>query len=75
MGQDLDGVLPPSLVKLPYHKELYVSDFIALISSICFSFLDLIIASTLLLVGSNLMQNYLSGSIPPEWGSTKLDFL
>ncbi|XP_040366479.1 probable leucine-rich repeat receptor-like serine/threonine-protein kinase At3g14840 isoform X3 [Rosa chinensis] len=23
----------------------------------------------------NLMQNYLSGSIPPEWGSTKLEFL
>nr|XP_011462461.1 PREDICTED: probable LRR receptor-like serine/threonine-protein kinase At1g29720 [Fragaria vesca subsp. vesca] len=34
VGQDLDGVLPPSLVKLPYLKELYVSDFIALISSI-----------------------------------------
>ncbi|XP_040366478.1 probable leucine-rich repeat receptor-like serine/threonine-protein kinase At3g14840 isoform X2 [Rosa chinensis] len=45
VGQDLDGVLPPSLVKLPYLKEL------------------------------NLMQNYLSGSIPPEWGSTKLEFL
>ncbi|KAK9936669.1 hypothetical protein M0R45_013498 [Rubus argutus] len=45
VGQDLNGVLPPSLVKLPYIKEL------------------------------NLAQNYLSGSIPREWGFTKLEFL
>ncbi|XP_024028525.1 probable leucine-rich repeat receptor-like serine/threonine-protein kinase At3g14840 [Morus notabilis] len=44
-GQDLDGVLPPSVAKLPYLKKL------------------------------NLGQNYLSGSIPREWASTKLEFL
>ncbi|KAM1561833.1 hypothetical protein EV1_004743 [Malus domestica] len=45
VGQDLDGVLPPALVKLPYLKEV------------------------------NLGQNYLSGSIPFEWTSTKLESL
>ncbi|KAM2148994.1 hypothetical protein ACFX1Q_005530 [Malus domestica] len=45
MGQDLDGVLPPALSKLPYIKQV------------------------------NLGQNYLSGSIPHEWNSTKLEFL
>ncbi|KAM2830775.1 hypothetical protein PS2_036292 [Malus domestica] len=44
-GQDLDGVLPPALSKLPYLKQV------------------------------NLGQNYLSGSIPREWNSTKLEFL
>ncbi|XP_050367372.1 uncharacterized protein LOC126785777 [Argentina anserina] len=45
MGQDLDGVLPASLAKLPYLKQV------------------------------NLGQNDLSGSIPREWASTKLEFL
>ncbi|KAB2601362.1 LRR receptor-like serine/threonine-protein kinase [Pyrus ussuriensis x Pyrus communis] len=45
MGQDLDGVLPPALSKLPYIKQV------------------------------NLGQNDLSGSIPREWNSTKLEFL
>lgn len=44
-GQDLPGVLPPSLAKLPY--IIYV-DFWA---------------------------NYLNGTIPKEWGSTKLEVL
>ncbi|KAI7736503.1 hypothetical protein M8C21_000487, partial [Ambrosia artemisiifolia] len=44
-GQDLDGVLPPSLAKLPYIKTI------------------------------NLARNYLNGTIPPEWASTKLEFL
>ncbi|XP_062014689.1 probable LRR receptor-like serine/threonine-protein kinase At1g07650 [Rosa rugosa] len=44
-GQDLDGVLPASLAKLPYLKQV------------------------------NLGQNDLSGSIPREWASTKLEFL
>ncbi|XP_021801083.1 probable LRR receptor-like serine/threonine-protein kinase At1g07650 [Prunus avium] len=44
-GQELDGVLPPALVKLTYLKQV------------------------------NLGQNYLSGSIPHEWTSTKLEFL
>ncbi|XP_060667583.1 probable LRR receptor-like serine/threonine-protein kinase At1g07650 isoform X1 [Ziziphus jujuba] len=45
MGQDLDGVLPPSLSKLPYLRQV------------------------------NLGKNILSGSIPPEWVSMKLEFL
>ncbi|XP_062096117.1 probable LRR receptor-like serine/threonine-protein kinase At1g07650 isoform X2 [Humulus lupulus] len=45
VGQDLDGVLPPSVGKLQYLKEL------------------------------NLGQNYLSGTIPSEWASTKLETL
>ncbi|PON54669.1 Mitogen-activated protein kinase kinase kinase [Parasponia andersonii] len=44
-ANDLDGVLPPSLAKLPYLKQV------------------------------NLGQNYLSGSIPHEWASTKLEQL
>ncbi|XP_059436377.1 probable leucine-rich repeat receptor-like serine/threonine-protein kinase At3g14840 [Corylus avellana] len=44
-GQDLDGVLPPSLAKLPYLKTI------------------------------DLTRNYLTGTIPPEWASTKLKFL
>ncbi|XP_038688239.1 probable leucine-rich repeat receptor-like serine/threonine-protein kinase At3g14840 isoform X2 [Tripterygium wilfordii] len=44
-GQDLDGVLPPALAKLPYLKK---ADF---------------------------TRNYLNGTIPPEWASTKLQFL
>ncbi|GMY37733.1 probable leucine-rich repeat receptor-like serine/threonine-protein kinase At3g14840 isoform X2 [Fagus crenata] len=44
-GQDLSGVLPPSLVKLPYLKTI---DF---------------------------TRNYLSGNIPREWASTKLEYL
>ncbi|XP_065878574.1 probable leucine-rich repeat receptor-like serine/threonine-protein kinase At3g14840 [Euphorbia lathyris] len=44
-GQDLAGVLPPSIVKLPHLKTL---DF---------------------------YKNYLSGNIPPEWASTKLEFI
>ncbi|KAM1350879.1 hypothetical protein ACFXTH_004707 [Malus domestica] len=44
-AQELDGVLPPSLAKLPYLKKV------------------------------NLGQNYLSGPIPREWTSTKLEFL
>ncbi|XP_024923187.3 probable LRR receptor-like serine/threonine-protein kinase At1g07650 isoform X2 [Ziziphus jujuba] len=45
MGQDLDGVLPPSLAKLTFLKDV------------------------------NLGQNHLSGSIPHEWASTKLEIL
>ncbi|PON54671.1 Mitogen-activated protein kinase kinase kinase [Parasponia andersonii] len=45
VGQDLDGVLPPSVAKLVYLKELYLG------------------------------QNYLSGTIPREWASTKLEIL
>ncbi|XP_059664581.1 probable leucine-rich repeat receptor-like serine/threonine-protein kinase At3g14840 isoform X2 [Cornus florida] len=44
-GQDLAGVLPPSLAKLPYLKTI------------------------------DLTRNYLSGTIPPEWASTKLEYL
>ncbi|XP_059435623.1 probable LRR receptor-like serine/threonine-protein kinase At1g07650 isoform X2 [Corylus avellana] len=44
-GQDLDGVLPPSLAKLPYLKTI------------------------------DLTRNYLTGTIPPEWASTRLKFL
>ncbi|KAG8634598.1 hypothetical protein MANES_17G061300v8 [Manihot esculenta] len=44
-GQDLDGMLPPSIVKLPFFKEL------------------------------DLTRNYLSGNIPREWVSTKLEIL
>ncbi|KAL3377003.1 hypothetical protein AABB24_003428, partial [Solanum stoloniferum] len=44
-GQDLAGVLPPSLVKLPYLKRIDVS------------------------------RNYLSGTIPPEWASIKLEYM
>ncbi|XP_021599237.1 probable LRR receptor-like serine/threonine-protein kinase At1g07650 [Manihot esculenta] len=44
-GQDLDGVLPPSIAKLPFFKEL------------------------------DLTRNYLSGNIPREWVSTKLEIL
>ncbi|KAF5752795.1 leucine-rich repeat receptor-like serine/threonine-protein kinase [Tripterygium wilfordii] len=44
-GQDLDGVLPPALAKLPYLKKV---DF---------------------------TRNYLNGTIPPEWASTKLEFM
>ncbi|KAM0048734.1 putative protein kinase RLK-Pelle-DLSV family [Helianthus debilis subsp. tardiflorus] len=44
-GQDLDGVLPPSLAKLPYIKTI------------------------------DLGRNYLNGTIPPEWASTKLEYL
>ncbi|XP_022015833.1 probable leucine-rich repeat receptor-like serine/threonine-protein kinase At3g14840 isoform X7 [Helianthus annuus] len=44
-GQDLDGVLPPSLAKLPYIKTI------------------------------DLGRNYLNGTIPSEWASTKLEYL
>ncbi|XP_059435596.1 probable LRR receptor-like serine/threonine-protein kinase At1g07650 isoform X2 [Corylus avellana] len=44
-GQDLDGVLPPSLVNLPNLKLI------------------------------DLNRNYLTGTIPPEWASTKLENL
>ncbi|XP_059664679.1 probable LRR receptor-like serine/threonine-protein kinase At1g07650 [Cornus florida] len=44
-GQDLAGVLPPSLAKLRYLKSV------------------------------NLDRNYLSGTIPSEWASTKLEIL
>ncbi|XP_060194548.1 probable leucine-rich repeat receptor-like serine/threonine-protein kinase At3g14840 isoform X2 [Lycium barbarum] len=44
-GQDLPGVLPPSLVKLPYLKQI------------------------------DLFHNYLSGTIPPEWASIKLEYM
>ncbi|KAI3796762.1 hypothetical protein L1987_39447 [Smallanthus sonchifolius] len=44
-GLDLDGVLPPSLAKLPYIKNI------------------------------DLNRNYLNGTIPREWASTKLEYL
>ncbi|KAJ9135973.1 hypothetical protein P3X46_033091 [Hevea brasiliensis] len=44
-AQDLAGVLPRAIVKLPYLKKL------------------------------DLTRNYLSGNIPSEWASTKLEFL
>ncbi|PWA57921.1 leucine-rich repeat domain, L domain-like protein [Artemisia annua] len=44
-GQDLTGVLPKSLAKLPYIKQI------------------------------DLSYNYLNGTIPREWQSTKLEFL
>ncbi|GMY37735.1 probable LRR receptor-like serine/threonine-protein kinase At1g07650 [Fagus crenata] len=44
-GQDLAGVLPPALAKLPYLKTI------------------------------DLTRNYLSGNIPREWASTKLEYL
>ncbi|KAJ0836773.1 putative non-specific serine/threonine protein kinase [Helianthus annuus] len=44
-GQDLAGVLPPSLAKLPYTKWI------------------------------DLSYNYLTGTIPNEWASTKLVFV
>ncbi|KAI7731214.1 hypothetical protein M8C21_030814 [Ambrosia artemisiifolia] len=45
MRQDLTGVLPPSLAKLPSIKVI------------------------------NLAFNYLNGTIPNEWASTKLEFI
>ncbi|KAI8001029.1 putative LRR receptor-like serine/threonine-protein kinase [Camellia lanceoleosa] len=44
-GQDLSGVLPRSIVKLPYLKII------------------------------DLSRNYLSGPLPPEWASTKLEYM
>ncbi|XP_019190174.1 PREDICTED: probable LRR receptor-like serine/threonine-protein kinase At1g07650 [Ipomoea nil] len=44
-GQDLQGVLPPALVKLPFLKII------------------------------DLSRNYLSGTIPPEWASIKLELI
>lgn len=44
-GQDLAGILPPSLTKLPFIKNI------------------------------DLTRNYLRGTIPPEWESTKLEYL
>ncbi|GJX37029.1 probable LRR receptor-like serine/threonine-protein kinase isoform X1 [Tanacetum coccineum] len=44
-GQDLDGVLPPSLAKLPHIKKI------------------------------DLTRNYLNGTIPRAWASTKLEYL
>ncbi|KAL6201305.1 hypothetical protein ACLB2K_025019 [Fragaria x ananassa] len=44
-GQDLAGVLPPSIAKLPYLTQI---DF---------------------------TRNILSGNIPSEWGSTKLEYM
>ncbi|XP_031120680.1 probable leucine-rich repeat receptor-like serine/threonine-protein kinase At3g14840 [Ipomoea triloba] len=44
-GQDLQGVLPPALVKLPFLKIIELS------------------------------RSYLSGTIPPEWASIKLEYL
>ncbi|KAH6796315.1 hypothetical protein C2S51_037301 [Perilla frutescens var. frutescens] len=44
-GQDLPGVLPPSLAKLPNIKII------------------------------DLNRNYLNGTIPPEWATTKLEHL
>ncbi|KAL6202045.1 hypothetical protein ACLB2K_025756 [Fragaria x ananassa] len=44
-GQDLAGVLPPSIAKLPY------------------------------LINVDFTRNYLNGSIPQEWASTKLQYL
>ncbi|KAL5577028.1 hypothetical protein UlMin_018727 [Ulmus minor] len=44
-AQELDGVLPPALVKLHHLKEV------------------------------DLTRNYLSGSIPQQWASTKLELL
>ncbi|KAL3647161.1 hypothetical protein CASFOL_008129 [Castilleja foliolosa] len=44
-GQDLAGVLPPSLAKLPHIKTI------------------------------DLTRNYPSGTIHPEWASTKLEYL
>ncbi|KAM5584910.1 putative leucine-rich repeat receptor-like serine/threonine-protein kinase [Rosa sericea] len=44
-GQDLAGVLPPSIAKLPYLTEI------------------------------NFAKNFLSGNIPSEWASTKLEYM
>ncbi|XP_031120722.1 probable leucine-rich repeat receptor-like serine/threonine-protein kinase At3g14840 [Ipomoea triloba] len=44
-GQDLQGVLPPALVKLPFLKRI------------------------------DLNRNYLSGTIPLEWASMKLELI
>ncbi|KAK1378363.1 Leucine-rich repeat domain, L domain-like protein [Heracleum sosnowskyi] len=44
-GQDLDGIPPPSLAKLPYIKQI------------------------------DLTRNYLHGTIPNEWASTKLELM
>ncbi|KAL8149820.1 hypothetical protein AgCh_006731 [Apium graveolens] len=44
-GQDFDGILPPSLAKLPFIKQI---DF---------------------------TRNYLHGTIPREWASTKLEHI
>ncbi|XP_019190173.1 PREDICTED: probable leucine-rich repeat receptor-like serine/threonine-protein kinase At3g14840 [Ipomoea nil] len=44
-GQDLQGVLPPTLVKLPFLKIIDIS------------------------------RSYLSGTIPPEWASMKLEYI
>ncbi|XP_061999059.1 probable leucine-rich repeat receptor-like serine/threonine-protein kinase At3g14840 [Rosa rugosa] len=44
-GQDLAGVLPPSIAKLPYLTQI------------------------------NFPRNFLSGNIPSEWASTKLEFM
>ncbi|XP_062012878.1 probable leucine-rich repeat receptor-like serine/threonine-protein kinase At3g14840 isoform X2 [Rosa rugosa] len=44
-GQDLAGVLPPSIAKLPYLTEI------------------------------NFAKNFLSGNIPSQWASTKLEYM
>ncbi|KAK1400084.1 putative LRR receptor-like serine/threonine-protein kinase [Heracleum sosnowskyi] len=44
-GQDLDGILPPSLAKLPFLKKI------------------------------EFTRNYLRGTIPREWASTKLELI
>lgn len=74
VGQDLDGVLPSSAAKLPYLKQLYELVRFVYFPPQTFYTLFILIVS-FLLVYSNLGQNYLSGSIPPEWASTKLELL
>ena len=73
VGQDLDGVLPPSVAKLRHLRELY--------GLICFSCLLLTTYSIFILIAfvflaySYLGQNDLSGTIPREWAFTKLEIL
>ncbi|CAN6689606.1 unnamed protein product [Malus baccata var. baccata] len=64
-GQDLAGVVPPSVAKLPYLKNVFyiISSNIGIVTNI-FS-----------LVYSDFTRNYLSGTIPSEWASTKLEYI
>ncbi|KVI10536.1 Concanavalin A-like lectin/glucanase, subgroup [Cynara cardunculus var. scolymus] len=67
-GQNLQGTLPPELVKLRYLQILYTPFFLLLLvnltSNICIQLLICVFHSY-----RDLTRNLLSGNIPPEWGS------
>jgi len=73
-GQDLSGVLPASLAKLPYLKNMYTEHPEQLLEN-QFEFYLFLKSLWFYLFFSDLNRNYLSGTIPPEWASTKLEFM